>query len=135
MSSGHTCDALLVLCIDFRIQHFLHDFFLKKFPGGYDVISLAGGIKSLAEEAGKSNVIWQNVEISNRLHEPKQIVLIQHEDCGAYGGSRTFPSFEAEKQFQKEQLLKAKSILQETFAQPIHLYMVRLSGEILSLEE
>ena len=32
----------------------------------------------------------QQVEISNRLHKIRKVILINHEDCGAYGVEGTY---------------------------------------------
>jgi carbonic anhydrase len=43
------------------------------------------------------------------LHHAQKIVIINHEDCGAYGGSKKFEGDrEAEQQFHVEELQKAK---------------------------
>jgi hypothetical protein len=60
-------------------------------------------------------------------------VLIQHEDCGAYGGSKAFNTPQQEVEHQKKELQKAAALLNQQFFQPVEKYLIRLSGEIISL--
>ena len=82
--SDHTTDAIVVHCIDFRFQKNLDVWLLGRFGhDNYDRVSLAGGVFDFY-------TILKQVEISNRLHKIKKVVLINHEDCGAYGAEGTY---------------------------------------------
>jgi hypothetical protein len=77
------CDAIVVRCIDFRFIHYIRNFTDTELAGKtYDVIGLAGATKDWPE-------VIKEVDISERLHGPRQLVLINHEDCGAYGADGT----------------------------------------------
>ena len=79
----HTCEAVVVHCIDFRLQGYLNEWLTKRFGvKNYDRISWAGGVKDFIYVQGQ-------IDISRRLHKVKKIILINHEDCGAYGESGT----------------------------------------------
>ena len=104
-----------------------------KFPNGYDLISVAGGVKRLASDPLENNFVLEQLKISDRLHKPEVIVLIQHEDCGAYGGSKAFGDFSKEWELQKSELEKAEHILKKEFSQTIEKYFAKLSGEMISL--
>jgi carbonic anhydrase len=81
--SKHTCEAVVIHCIDFRLQHYLNDWLTNRFGNAnYDRISVAGGIKDL-------DFVTRQVEISYRLHNIHKAILINHEDCGAYGAMGT----------------------------------------------
>jgi len=127
----HICEAVVLHCIDFRFRNMLTVYLQKRFPGGYDLVSLAGSVKRLAADSLENNFVLDQIRVSNKLHEPKIIVLIQHEDCGAYGGSKAFSNFEEELNFQKSELEKAEQILKKEFPQTIEKYLARLSGEIV----
>lgn len=125
MASIHACEALAVHCIDFRIQRFLNEYLERRFPGAYDRVALAGGVKEFPLEQCGTSV---------RLHGPKTILLIQHEDCGAYGGSGALGEFPAELAFQKEELQKAERTVREHFPDiAVENFLIRLSGEMISL--
>lgn len=81
--NNHTCDALVVTCIDFRFQDYINDWISKNIPPkNHDRVAFAGGVKNLETILGQ-------IEISKRLHDIKKVVLINHENCGAYGETGT----------------------------------------------
>ena len=81
--AAHTCEVVVVHCIDFRLQHFLNDWLMERFGiQNYDRISWAGGVRDFVYIQGQ-------VDISRRLHQIKKVVLVNHEDCGAYGSTGT----------------------------------------------
>jgi len=128
------CQAVVAHCIDFRIQKTLHAWLDKHLPDGYDLISLAGGIKRLLEDGENHNIELEEFLISAKLHHPKIAVLIQHEDCGAYGGSRAFKGIDSEVDFQKKQLDKAEKLLKKNLPDiSVRKLFVCLSGKIIQL--
>jgi len=130
----HTCKAVVLHCIDFRFQQVLNGHFDKEFPEGYDLVSVAGGVKELVDKGDTNDFLLEQVKISCKLHHPQNIVLIQHEDCGAYGGSGAFKSSNDELAFQKEQLEKAAQLLKHHFPEiNIQKYFVTLSKELMPL--
>jgi carbonic anhydrase len=81
--AAHTCQAIVIHCIDFRLQKPLNDWLERRFAlSDYDRVSLAGGVFDFY-------TILKQVEISDRLHKIKKVILINHEDCGAYGDEDT----------------------------------------------
>ena len=131
--SEHTCKALVIHCIDFRFRKSLAQFLEARFGDSYDLISVAGGVKRLVVDPLENNFILEQIKISDRLHKPGVILLIQHEDCGAYGGSAAFGDFSAEQETQGQELEKAKALLREQCTQSVEKYLARLSGEIILL--
>lgn len=80
---AHHCSAIVVTCIDFRFQKFIEEWMNKTLgEGQYDRVAWAGGVFDLAG-------ILKQIEISNRLHGIKKVILVNHEDCGAYGEAGT----------------------------------------------
>ncbi|MFA5933296.1 MAG: carbonic anhydrase [Microgenomates group bacterium] len=79
----HNCDALIITCIDFRFQKYINDWVSENFqPKTFDRVAIAGGVFDL-------DYVLKQAEISHRLHHVKKIILINHEDCGAYGEAGT----------------------------------------------
>jgi len=77
--SDHNCDALIVTCIDFRFQKYINNWITKNFqPKTFDRVAIAGGVFDL-------DYVLKQTEISHRLHHIHKVILINHEDCGAYG--------------------------------------------------
>ena len=78
------CDALVVHCMDYRLQKFLHPWILRRFGAdNFDIISLAGGVHDY-------EMVLKYVQLAVQIHSIKQVVLINHEDCRAYGRDGTY---------------------------------------------
>ncbi len=72
-------DAVVVHCIDFRLQEYLNRWLDEKIgEGNYDRVAFAGGVLDF-------ETIFGQIKIAENLHEIKKVILINHEDCGAYG--------------------------------------------------
>lgn len=112
----HHCEAIVVTCIDFRLQEAINRWISQNFkPHTYDRVALAGGVKNL-------ETILDQIEIALRLHHIKKMVLINHEDCGAYGEAET-----AEKH--AEDLKAAKAKVKEVYPDlEVETYYLHLDG-------
>ena len=113
----HVTDAVVVHCIDFRFQKFLDIWLQENIKhGNYDRVSLAGGVFDF-------EYVMNQVEISNRLHKIKKVILINHEDCGAYGDAGNYERH-------KEDLEKAAIKLGEEFSHlDVETYYLHLDGK------
>lgn len=108
MENNHACSAVVVHCIDWRFRNLLTKLLSERFPDGYDLISVAGGVKD-------KDFVVEQVSISYRLHKPQCIVLIQHEDCGAYGGRQALKDGQAEIECHERELGLIIPILEQKF--------------------
>jgi len=79
-----TCEALVIHCMDYRLQRYLNDW-LDKNPGigNYDRIAIAGGVLDIYS-------VLKHIELAVRLHKIRKVILVNHQDCGAYGPAGTF---------------------------------------------
>lgn len=74
----HKCDAIVIVCIDFRFQKYIQKWLNRQMKNKtYDLVGYAGSSKDL-------DTVIKQIDISVRLHHVKQVVLMHHEDCGAY---------------------------------------------------
>lgn len=120
-SPSHTARAIVVSCIDYRLQDFLIAWTKKTFKKeGFDRVALAGGVKNLP-------FVIDQVELSHKLHHIKEVYLINHEDCGAYGEGGNFEKHKAD-------LLKAKDkVLKKFPSLKISLFYLKLDGEYVEV--
>lgn len=119
-NSKHTCQAVVVSCMDFRLGKYLQDFCNKNIKNGYDRVSVAGGVKNLP-------FILAQISISIQLHHSTEAWLINHEDCGAYGAEGNYPKH-------KKDLILAENKLKELFPTlKIFLYYLKLDGEFVKV--
>lgn len=120
-TTSHTCQAIVVSCMDFRLRKYLREWTTKTITGGFDRVAVAGGVQNLGFVVGQ-------VALSQKLHHIHEVYLINHEDCGAYGVEGTFEKH-------KQDLLFARQILAHTFPKLkiIPLYL-KLNGEFVEIK-
>ena len=109
-------EALIIRCIDYRFvtqsRKFKDD---QGLTDKYDLIAFPGASKSIHQ-------LFDAIEVSNRLHKPKKIMIMDHEDCGAFGDKNS-------KSDHVESLRKAESLLNIQFPNiPIELYYIKFDG-------
>jgi len=115
--STHTCDAFVVACIDFRFQKYIKKWLEENFQDKtYDYVGFAGSTKNL-------DIIMNQLDISVRLHHIKEVVLIHHEECGAYGAESTHDRHAADLNKAKKTILKKYPTLS------VELFYLHLDGE------
>jgi len=120
--SIHNADSLIVSCIDFRFQKYIRKWLDKNFKNKtYDYVGFAGATKDL-------KTIKTQLDISVRLHQIKQIVLIHHEDCGAYGKEST-------RTKHVKDLKKAKTVIKALYPHiDVELYYIHLDGKFEAIK-
>lgn len=95
----HQAEAIIITCIDFRLQEIINKWISQNFaPQTFDRVAWAGGVK---DQPG----ILTQIEIAKRLHHIKKVVLINHEDCGAYGEAGTPEKHAQDLATAREQIL------------------------------
>ena len=78
------CDALVVHCMDYRLQKFLQPWITVRFGyDNFDIISLAGGVHDY-------EMVLKYVQLAVQIHSINIVCLINHEDCRAYGREGTY---------------------------------------------
>lgn len=88
-----TCKAIILTCMDYRFVKLTHEN-LKTlgYEKNYDVFAAAGASlmynddkdKSINELESFKKVFEIHVDLAKKLHDVKEILIIDHEDCGAY---------------------------------------------------
>jgi len=106
----HSCEAVVLCCIDFRFWRETLEFVEQELGiKSFDFPSLPGAAKAI-NECADNDIAMQCVSVPYDLHHAKKLVIINHQDCGAYGGSKKFNGDEAAEQaFHEEELKKAKN--------------------------
>ncbi|MCI0552251.1 MAG: hypothetical protein L0287_14970 [Anaerolineae bacterium] len=78
------CDALVVHCMDYRLQKFLQPWITVRFGyDNFDIISLAGSVHDY-------EMVLKYVQLAVQIHSIEVVCLINHEDCRAYGRDGTY---------------------------------------------
>jgi len=106
----HSCKAVVLCCIDFRFWKEIMKFVEEELEiKSYDFPKLPGAAKAINDCLSKVDVAMKCIGVPCDLHHIKKIVIVNHADCGAYGGSAQFNGdLEAEQKFHEGELRRAK---------------------------
>jgi len=110
----YMCDAAIVWCFDNRFEVLLRKLVKRLGIEYYDPIRIAGGTKYLAspDDERDREFVLNQIRISMRLHQTRNVILMLHSDCGAYGGLAAFGDDAAkEAGHHRDELQKATSYL------------------------
>lgn len=113
---AHRTEAVVATCIDFRFQEFIENWLHENVGiGKYDRISLAGGVKDLPN-------VMEQLSVSVRLHNVRTAILMNHEDCGAYGPEGTHDKH-------VQDLIHARNTVNQNYPNlNVDLYYIHLDG-------
>jgi carbonic anhydrase len=108
MSVKHKAKALAIHCIDFRFQTIIEEDLKERgLAGLVDRISVPGASKDF-------DVVDRFAKLSLQLHDPDQIIIYEHEDCGAYGENNSEEAHRTNAQKLKAHLIKLKPEIKVT---------------------
>ena len=84
----HTAKAIMLTCMDFRLRdNVTCHLNLKGFKNKYDEVIAAGaslGYNGLSTFTAWNTFIDEHISLAYELHEISQIIIVEHEKCGAY---------------------------------------------------
>lgn len=126
-------DACIVWCFDARFSPLLDKFIAEKTLKNIDLIKIAGGAKVFAspEIETEEGYFRGQIEKSVKLHHTRKIILMVHQNCGAYG--KSFDDTASEENFYQNELLTAKNSIIEflqskNLSIPIESYYATFDG-------
>ncbi len=116
---SHTCKAIMFQCMDFRLTSQIRDWLDKEgLMGNCDIVSAAGAGKEIFDGSQHNrDFLLKQIELSIKLHNSKQVILLHHSQCGAYNSSYNFATPEEEKIKQASDLMEIEKIIKERFPQ------------------
>ena len=113
---SHKADAIALTCIDYRFRKQLHKFFEHELGiHAVDHMAMGGGVKKIVEDGPIRQWVFDNFDIAFTKHAVNRVILVNHQDCGAYGGSKTLGELPDELAFQADQLTKAEEIIRAKY--------------------
>ena len=107
------CKALVLHCMDYRFQSEFRRFLSEDLDldGRCDALTVGGSCISLARPSdapGKEYILHQ-IGLSASLHGIREVILINHQDCGAY---LPFEDAMSERVQHETDLQKARQVIQ-----------------------
>ncbi|MBU4453345.1 hypothetical protein L6259_00860 [Candidatus Parcubacteria bacterium] len=104
--------------MDFRIQEDVNNWMKEQgILNNCDFIAVAGGVKDLVspEKPEHRELLLKQVRISHDLHSMKRVILMNHTDCGAYGGRAAFSSDHEERERHVTDMKNTASLIKESW--------------------
>lgn len=122
-------DAVVVTGIDYRFIANTLKFIKSQKIKDFDWIAVAGSCR-------QHNTVKKQLFSSFTLHHPKKVILIQHEDDAAYGGSKAFKNQAEEFAAYKNDLYRLSGwinnrIKDKDFA--ISRFIMKLNEEVIEV--
>jgi Putative carbonic anhydrase len=131
-ASAYTADAAVLCCFDERIRQVTQKFLKRKRILRPDMIVVAGGARTLASPRNdfERDFILEQVRMSMRLHQTRQLFLMSHSDCATYGGLAAFGGDAArEAAHHERELQHAAQLVKENFPDlAVHRFFVAFDG-------
>ena len=112
---NHKCTAVLFCCMDFRFWKATVNF-VQNTLGIYDfdLVTHAGAAKVLAEkETDSIDILEKHIVLAKKLHKIRMVVIVNHQDCGAYGGSGKFKNENDESDHHSKHIKSGIELLQK----------------------
>lgn len=120
---GHHTDSVVISCMDFRFRHQVNAW-IESELGSADLIAAAGASKCLTDSESQAFILKQ-IGLAAALHQAKTVVVIDHLDCGAFGGSRKYPVAADEARVHEKHLREAALIIRKSYpALTVKLYLI-----------
>jgi len=117
MGHSHSWDVLAVSCIDGRFIKRTIDWVSEKTNEVFDFRTEVGASKAILDSEEDRKRFFDVINVSLKLHDIKEVWLIDHIDCGAYEGSKKHSSEEEERKFHIEKLKEAGEIILARYPQ------------------
>ncbi len=125
------------MCMDFRFQSGVQDWLKSQgYLGSCDEVIVAGASRDLVKpiEPGHKEYLIRQIDLSVKLHDPDEIVIIDHQDCGGYAQDETIKSGledQEDRDAHKSYAAEAKAILQAKYPdKEIKTFYAKLEGGI-----
>jgi hypothetical protein len=107
----------VICCKDYRYIQATQRFVRRQGVRWYDLKATAGGLRALQDAPPLvRRWIFKDVQLVYQLHGVRRIIIVQHQDCAAYGGAQAFDSLQEERQFHQRQFRRARRLLSRALA-------------------
>ena len=127
---------MVLSCIDPRFQPKVFSYLKKKnLTGRYSSFTIAGGSIGVTAKKFKKwhSTFWENLATSIKLHNISNLIVINHNDCGAAkiaNGKKEFSPVN-EKKIHKDSFSKIKKQIKKRFPKlKVELNLISLDSKI-----
>ncbi len=138
LSKKHEALTLVVSCIDFRLRDETYDLIenILSLKDQYDEVVFPGASIALVQtkNAHWSKTLEDFISISQKLHHVKDVIFVDHRDCGAYKllkGEDQVNTKEKETEAHKAVFQEVRQFFKEKFPNiRVHTLLMGLDGVV-----
>lgn len=112
MSGHHGTQNLVISCIDYRFRARTAAWIKDNFNDTADLVAVAGASKAITDEKSREYIL-SLIDIGRKLHGVTTVHVLDHVDCGAYGGSSQHNGEAEEIDFHFGEVNRAVEVLKE----------------------
>ena len=129
---AHEAKALVYSCMDFRLLDDIVTFMNEKgFNNNYDQFILAGCSLAFVNEKFKQwrKTARDHLDLAIKLHKVREVICIEHDQCGAY--KMCYPDMKPgdERQFHIENVVKFEQKIKKSHPElKVHAFLMNLDG-------
>ncbi|MBI5120646.1 MAG: hypothetical protein HZA67_06550 [Rhodospirillales bacterium] len=136
LAAGNT-EAMLLSCMDFRLMDDIAKYMDSRFlTNNYDHVVLAGASLGALNEASPAwgQTFWDHLDIALKLHHIKNVMVMDHRDCGAYKvliGPEHMKDAASEKELHAWNLQRLRQKIKERHpALGVELLLMDIEGKV-----
>ncbi len=140
LASEHQAKALVLSCIDFRFVGLEQSFLARQhLDQAYDWVALAGASLALSgfPHPAEAETFWDQLALSKQLHNINKVMILDHQDCGAYASmyQQPFSDLVSEQNLHVKYLNQAYAQIRQRYPDlEVELYFVKLTGDVTQIE-
>lgn len=124
----HGVRDLVISCIDYRFRPVVAQWIKETLNDQADLVAVAGASKAPISQESHDYILNQ-IKIGQELHGVTTVHVLDHIDCGAYGGSKLHSDQEHEQSFHEQQCTRAHSEINKAFPDmTVKSYLVTFDG-------
>lgn len=133
---SHKAEVFVLSCIDFRFRKAIQNFLENDLKhSNIDMKTDGGAVMQLNSDTPVRDWLTKNMEIAFSLHGVEKIILINHTDCGAYGGLKRFNNNKEELEFHSTELKQATDYLTIKYPDKIIEAYLAIYGDTIIFEK
>lgn len=131
-TSSTQVQNLTISCIDYRFRRSVWSWVETELDGQSDIVAAAGASKAITDEDTRATLLKQ-VQLAKKLHNISDVHIVDHMDCGAYGGAAKHTNDkQAEITEHQEILDKAKKLIESTVdGISVHTHILDFEGVVV----
>lgn len=129
----HKVDNMVITCMDRRFQRAIRERLAEDYQVNIedsDRLAYAGASQAIAD-----GTLIPQIELSYKLHDIKKVYVVDHTDCGGFGGLKAYDNDEQkELAVHMESMTRAQDSIHQILPQLVVVcFVVNMEGQTVPL--